>query len=200
MKKKILSILLIVMLILSIVYTFLSYKDISEYSTVGASFFVNLIEFSVYKSGQILLSSSLYLLVITFTLFYLNKTREYKITNIIYIMLICINIFLANKFFVIYLILTIISLLIVISANYISALLWGDILVYNDGDLIETSKHFTMYEDAKNMMDIFIESSGLPLESVYCDVLEDRDGYFFEIYSEVNVLLLKDERFQYVKK
>jgi len=192
-KKKIFLISSICLFIISILYTYQTYKEIPDLITVGAGYIVNLMEFSIYRSDQIMISSFVYffsvsLSLIVLMIIYKNSSNQKKLYALFTILMI-VNISCSNIYYSIYILLSIISFLIVFGANYVSRLLWGKDIQYNEDELIKRSSSYKDYETAKEKMDAYIYEKKLPLTSITFDTYEEEGEYFFEIYATKKITI-----------
>jgi len=192
-KKKLFLISSICFFLISIIYTYQTYNETNDFITIGAGYIVNLMEFSVYRANQIMLSSFIYFFSISVSLIvtmiiYKNNTNQKRVCALTIILMI-VNIIVSNIYYSIYILLSIISFLIVFVAIYVSKLLWGKDIKSNEEDLIKRSSSYKDYETAKEKMDAYIYEKKLPLTSITFDTYEEEGEYFFEIYATKKITI-----------
>jgi len=192
-KKKIILITTIVLIILSTIYTYEVYKELYEFVTIDAGYIVNVIEFSLYREKQIVLSSLFYFGIVTVSMFTMSNLYKYNSNKIrIYIIIIAllvVNTLCSNKYFPVYIILALLSFFIVYGVNFVSNLLWGSTIEYKKDELIEKSDFYSEYELAEIHLNNYISQKKLPKESIIYEIYNEDSGYFFEIYAKRKLMI-----------
>lgn len=162
-KKKYLDILIFFLSMLFIIYIYKAYGVFSEiyyFITPGASYIIKMLEFASFREHELFILFISYFILISsyISILFLikqfnNKKNKLKLYCTLYMVLsLCILGYVSNIFWLIYFVLTCVSLLVIYSAVLISKFIWGKTIQYNPNEVIYESKYFESKNEASNEM------------------------------------------------
>lgn len=175
------------------------YTEIQDFVTEGASYVVRVLEFTHFRGEALLWMLILYFVLVSMTnifLFYIfkksiyNKKRLLSYIILFDVVLVSITCVIANLFWPVYLLLTLLSILIIAAAVHVSSIIWGKTVTYNKGDVVFCSEGFETEDIAKNNLNKKIkEIDKNGISKLSGNIFEYDDMYYFEIYANDKTIL-----------
>ncbi|MGX7024902.1 hypothetical protein [Vagococcus hydrophili] len=186
------------------------FAEVTDLITPGSSYIVKILEFTNYRAEQlsfILIEFFLLTSISSILSLYIYKTIEYTknkvllgliVINIVFVGIICV---IANIFWSVYLILTVLSLLIIAASVYVSSVLFGSAVKFDEGEVVYTSKAFETEDLAQDSLNNRINQLDKKAKSkLDGEVFEDNKQYFFEIYANDRIILDNKGEFNFHEK
>lgn len=195
-------ILMLGMLVVWLFYFFKAYElfnEVKDFTTLGAAYIVRILEFTNYRSEQLSLLFIVFFILISlnniFCLSLYRKITYNKRTSIgimlgINIALIIILCVISNIFWVIYVLLALLSIIIVIASYFVANILFGKTITFNKGDILYRSDGYESREKAKtNLNKKMNEIDRKNVSRISSDIYKIEDEYYFEIYADEKIIL-----------
>lgn len=195
-----LTTILVIIWIIYYVQAYQLFAEIKDFSTEDASYIVRILEFTNFRGSQLSLLLIEYFILISFNnifcLFIYKKTSYNKKKTLLGILLagtvvlVGINCIIANIFWSVYLLITVLSFLIVLASIQISNLIWGSTVKFNKGDVVFYSDAYETEKIAKDGLNKKLKQiTSKNISNLSTDVFQIDDEYFFEIYADDIIIL-----------
>lgn len=180
------------------IQTFNLFKEISELTTPGASYVIRMLEFTNYRGQELSNLLILYFILVSLTnivnlYFYFKIEYKIKISMIlisINVILLAIISFIANIFWLVYVLLFILSVLIITASLYVARMIWGVGTSYEQEDIIFKSNSYNTIKETEIELRKKLETYNLkePLATIG-EIYKVAGVYYFEVYANKKIVL-----------
>lgn len=203
-KKNIKQVIIIISLslvwIAYFIQTFKLYSQVKDFITPGSSYVIRLLEFTNYRGNElsIVLIEFFILFSLTSLLYiYIYRTMKYVnqkkllnyiiVINILYILVVSV---ISNIFWVVYVLMAILSLLIVTASIYVSNIFFDSTVEFQKGDIIFYSEPYDTEGNAQVALNKKITQLDKNKISILSgDTFKIDKEFFFEIYANDQLIL-----------
>lgn len=180
------------------------FSEIADFVTPNTPWLIRLVEFSNYRGVELIkIFSAFFILVSAHHLFFLwlynsykekviNQTEWLLILTTINLIIICVIAYFASIYWLIYFILAFLSFIVVMVLSYTISSFFSSKVRFNQEDMIYVSEDYETENAAiDGLNQKLMQLSQVEVKKVSGKVIEDKEGYYFEIYAIETLVLSK---------
>ena len=182
------------------------FSEVKELVTEGSSYIIQLLEFTNYRGQELILSLSIYFILISLsnylTLYFakaiVGKGRKKTISIMLAVSLVLtlVACLIASIYWLVMILLSLLSGLIVIASIYVSNVLFSSAIEFDIDDLIVESHDYSSQEQAQEKLkETLALLSSEEQEKVIGEIIEEDGTYGYEIVAKEKIVLDKKGAF-----
>lgn len=174
------------------------FLEIPEFTTEGASLIIKMLEFTTYRSNQLMTQMGIYFILLSFNLLYVqfivgyDKTKQKNLFLAINALLIIASVILSNIFAPVTIFLIFLSFIIVWSSQKVYTVFAPTFINYDAGDLVYSSEAFNDEETANKKLNDMLQQSTHKNELIG-EVIQEENQFYFTILATTKLQIDKKE-------
>lgn len=176
------------------------FYEIPELTTDGASLVIQMLEFTTFRSKELVINTIIYFILLSLNLLYIQYIVGYQPIRYrnfflsINVVFFIYSIVLSNIFYPITLFIIFLVSILVWSSQKVYVIFSSSYIIYNEGDLIYSSEMFYDEETAK--MNLYDWLSNFHYHnSVVGEVISDNNKFYFNIFTKKKLKVARKELF-----